>query len=99
MTNQDDIPPVAWLLNEIKRRFGAEAADDLHRAYNEQTQRYDHRRRLVEYQAEIAQLEARLDLAVRRGEDEAFIRRLEKKIAHRRQRCADGWPDNAPDNA
>jgi hypothetical protein len=48
---------------------------------------------LKKYARDIPMLESRLDLAIERDET-TYARNLERKIAHRRQRLKNGWPDD-----
>lgn len=53
------------------------------------------KQRLKQYARDIPLLEARRDLAIERGED-SYARNLDRKIAHRKMRLKDGWPDDEP---
>lgn len=51
------------------------------------------KQRLKQYAKEIPLLESRLELAYARDEA-TYARNLVRKIAHRRKRLKDGWPDD-----
>ena len=59
-TMSDERPPLSWLWLEIARLYGKEAADSLHKAYNEQNQRYQ-KARIAEERAR--RIEERRDLS------------------------------------
>jgi hypothetical protein len=90
---EDVQPPTAWLWAEIARRYGAEEASTLRAAFNAQMKRYQRSERLKAYRKEIAQFEERIKIAEARGNEETLIRSLQRKIAHRRKRLQEGWPD------
>lgn len=82
MEEQDPASPTSWLWREIERRFGKEAADELHRDHNEQIQRHARRRALDDYRSQLPRLEQRLAQARRDGKPTAAI---EKRIQFRQE--------------
>lgn len=82
-------PPTAWLWEEIERRFGAAVAIDLREGFNAQMKEYQRLQRLETYRKDIPRLQARVQLALSRGESEAMIRNLERKIAYREKMLRD----------
>ena len=83
MKEQEFASPTSWLWLEIARRFGQEAADDLHQAHNEQVKLYARKQTLDSYRRRLPQLRWRLDQARKAG---APTRRIEQSIALAEQR-------------
>lgn len=87
--------PTAWLWEEIERRYGAAEAASLREGFNAYMKGYQRAERLKEYRKDIARMQERIAVAEARGNEEALIRSLQRKIAHRRQRLEHGWPDES----
>lgn len=75
--------PTTWLWNEIERRFGKDAAADLHRDYNAQLQSYQQRQQLKTYRRQLPGMEWQ---RTRRREAGKSTTALDKSIALRRER-------------
>lgn len=82
MEEQDPVSPTSWLWREIERRFGKEAADELHRDHNEQLKLYAQRQALEDYRRQLPDLERRLAQAEAEGKPTGKIK---KRIAFRRE--------------
>jgi hypothetical protein len=86
----DPIPPTTWLWQEIERRFGREVAAELREGFNARMKAYERERRIEQYREELALYELRLQEAKREGK---VTKNLINKIAHRRKRITEGWPE------
>lgn len=92
---EDSSGTMAWLWREIEHCFGKEAANDLHRDYNDLVRTSAREKRLARDQGRLPFLHNRLNMAKQAG---TSTRLIEQSIARIEQRLKEAGENHAREN-